>query len=378
EIADYRSRERLARSLISNWRIAATHQVDTFERVSFPVRIESIHETGQLLDTMQEGRYERYLAELGGLSAEDEALLCRALAEAVRFQIACLPRRKPIVPFSTMISALTLYKKLVGFKSDIGSVLEVGPGCGYLSIFLAQTPSLTDYSQVEACESFYIFQSLLNGFLFRHRFCELATTTGYDLSLNIRADIDAPYSITDREIPPYRCFHFPWWTLGALHERTRYYDVVTSNANLNEFTRDALHEYLTIFKRVMKDDGIFLEQCTGSEGHGTREGLFDVLHDAGFSPVFCALAEEEVERLQVALGAEPFLPFRHKRFAVNNLILVKQEHPLYAGSCSRDHFSHGYAAAYDRLPGMYLYGEERRPRSKDELMAGVKAELLRC
>jgi hypothetical protein len=166
--------------------------------------------------------------------------------------------------------------------------------------------------------------------------------------------------------------------LGALHERARYYDVVTSNANLNEFTRDALHDYLTIFKRVMKDDGVFVVQCTGSEGHGTREELFDMLHGAGFSPLFCALAEEEVVRLPVVLDAKPFLPFRHKRFALNNLILVKQEHPLYAGSRNRDHYTHGYASAYDRLPAIYLYGGARRPRSRDELMTSVKAELLRC
>ncbi|MCP6726327.1 hypothetical protein NL526_30170, partial [Klebsiella pneumoniae] len=78
--------------------------------------------------------------------------------------------------------------------------------------------------------------------------------------------------------PAYRCFHYPWWTLGTLHERVGRYDVVTSNANLNEFTRNALYEYLTIFSRVMKDDGIFLIQCTGFPAHGSTEDLMEVLH----------------------------------------------------------------------------------------------------
>jgi len=159
EISDYRLGEQLGRSTISNWRIAETHLVDHFIRVGFPVRIESRHEVGQLLDTMQEKRFEQFMTELGGLSAAEADSLTDALVSSVKFQMAHLPRRNPCVPFSTMLSSLTLYKKIVGIKPDVESVLEVGPGCGYLSYFLAGHESVRNYSQVEACESFYILQS---------------------------------------------------------------------------------------------------------------------------------------------------------------------------------------------------------------------------
>ena len=294
EISDYRLGEQLGRSTISNWRIAETHLVDHFIRVGFPVRIESRHEVGQLLDTMQEKRFERFMTELGGLTAAEADSLTDALVSSVKFQMAHLPRRKPCVPFSTMISSLTLYKKIVGFKPDVESVLEVGPGCGYLSYFLAEHETLKDYSQVEACESFYVLQSMVNSYLFGHEFCDLAVTAAADRALHIHRDLEQPVVLTDEEVPAYRCFHYPWWTLGMLHEGIGKYDVVTSNANLNEFTRNALYEYLTIFSRVMKDDGIFLIQCTGFPAHGSTEDLMEVLHKFGFASLFCGMADENV------------------------------------------------------------------------------------
>ena len=282
EISDYRLGEQLGRSTISNWRIAETHLVDHFIRVGFPVRIESRHEVGQLLDTMQEKRFERFMGELGGLTAAEADSLADALVSAVKFQMAHLPRRKPCVPFSTMLSSLVLYKKIVGFKPDVESVLEVGPGCGYLSFFLAQHNTLKDYSQVEACESFYLLQSMVNSYLFGAEFRDLAVTPAADRALHIHRDLEQPVILTDEEVPASRCYHYPWWTLGKLHERVGMYDVVTSNANLNEFTRNALYEYLTIFSRVMKNDGIFLIQCTGFPAHGSTEDLMEVLHKFGF------------------------------------------------------------------------------------------------
>ena len=91
EISDYRLGEQLGRSTISNWRIAETHLVDHFIRVGFPVRIELRHEVGQLLDTMQEKRFERFMTELGGLTAAEADSLTDALVSSVKFQMAHLP-----------------------------------------------------------------------------------------------------------------------------------------------------------------------------------------------------------------------------------------------------------------------------------------------
>jgi hypothetical protein len=92
EVQHYHLSERSARFVIASWWLAEIHIVDHFARVGFPIRIESVHEVGQLLNTMQERRFERFLTGLGGLSpAADKYLWART--EAVKFQLAHLPKR---------------------------------------------------------------------------------------------------------------------------------------------------------------------------------------------------------------------------------------------------------------------------------------------
>lgn len=376
EIQDYRLSERAARSVISSWWLAETHVVDHFARVGFPVRIESIHEVGQLLDTMQEKRFERFLAELGGLSVEDSEKYLWALTEAVRFQLAHLQKRRPIVPFSTMISSLALYKKIVGFKADVESVLEVGPGCGYLSFFICRHGSLKRYDQVEACESFYLLQSMINSFLFAHEFQELAISSVKDDSIIVRDDVELPFIIGNESTPAPRSVHFPWWRLKSIAANNLRYDVVTSNANLNEFTKNALHDYLTIFHKVMKDDGIFLVQCTGFPAHGTLDTLFDELYKFRFAPLFCGLAVENIPSRRpsptssfVGCGGDK------KLFVLNNLVMVKEGHPLFASAYDRHNYRHGYAAAFSRLSAIYANNTNGKQYTRQDLLSSVLTQL---
>ena len=376
EIDDYRSSERLARSVISSWWLAESHQVDVFARIGFPVRIESAHEVGQLLDTMQENRYERFLNELGGLAENDLRLLRRALLCCVLFQRACLPKRKPLLPISTMTASLLLFRKILGFKPEIASILEVGPGCGYLSFFLAQHAPLADYSQAEACESFYVLQSMINAYLFGHRFRDFVIRgVADDLAMQIRSDVDPPVLLDERELPAPTCFHYPWWMLRALREKR--FDLVTSNANLSEFTRPALRDYLTIFAQVLKDDGVVLAQCTGFPAHGSLEDLFDTLHEFRFAPIFCGLAEENVRSEMLAALTAPFLTQRFDaiRFALNNLVLVKEGHPLFFGAWDRRNFRHGFAAECTPLVRMFRANDNGQRLSRSELAGLVKADL---
>jgi hypothetical protein len=376
EIQDYRLGERLARSAIPSWWIAESHQVDVFARIGFPVRLESIHEVGQLIDTMQENRYARFLKETGGLSEDDVEILLGALVRSVLFQRARLPRRKPLVPVSTMTSALLLYKKIAAVRPTIGSILEIGPGCGYLSFFLASNPLLADYSQVEACESFYILQSMINSYLFGHRFRDFAIgPLPQDQTLHLRKDVEPPMLIDERELPPHRCLHFPWWTLKELLDRK--YDVVTSNANLSEFSQAALRDYLTIFSRVMKDDAVFVVQCTGFPGHSTLDQLFDTLHEFRLAPILCALAQENLTADRLASLTEAFTSFGFDRreFALNTLILMKETHPLFYGAWDRRNYRHGFAVQFEPLRTLYRPSGPMRSPSREELFALVKDRL---
>src|SRR6202008_2011563 len=108
------------------WWPAQTPNVDHFERSGFPVRITSIGEVGQLLDTMQENRFEKFMRELRGLTEREYALLVEVCRDALLVQLTYLPYRQPILPISTLLSGFTLYKKFVGIDPEFRSVLEIG------------------------------------------------------------------------------------------------------------------------------------------------------------------------------------------------------------------------------------------------------------
>jgi hypothetical protein len=171
--------------------------------------------------------------------------------------------------------------------------------------------------------------------------------------------------------------HFPWWKLKILFMGKERYDVVTSNANLNEFTNNALRDYLTIFGKVMKDDGIFLVQCTGFSAHGSLDTLFDTLVEFKFAPVFCALADENVPDSMRQSMSESYVAsgFDKTQFALNNLVMVKETHPLFSANYDRRNYRHGYAAEFNALKRIYKTNTEGRHCSKDELLPRVYAEL---
>lgn len=170
----YRISERLAKAQMPTWRLAQTHAVDHFEKTGFPVRVSSLRELGQLLDTMQENRFDGYMQELGGLTESEYALLINACRDIVLFQLTYFSNRKPTLPLSTLLSAFTLYRKFLTVDGNFRSVIEIGPGCGYLSFFLRHHAALRNYSQIEACESFYLLQSLVDVHCFPARFEERA------------------------------------------------------------------------------------------------------------------------------------------------------------------------------------------------------------
>ena len=382
-IADYRLAESTAHAQIDSWWVSQAHNVDHFIRTGFPVRLNNTHEVGQLLDTMQERRYEAYLRELDGLSEAELHGFVESLVSAVRFQRAHLPRRRPIIPLSTMISVLALRRKILGFRPNVGTILEVGPGCGYLSFMMARHAPLIQYAQVEACESFYILQNMINRFLFAADFSD--KIDGLDRNKSYFSSntwMDPPiYVDEDRIFGPPKCLHLPWWELQSLVDQGKRFDVVTSNANLLEFTKAALQDYLGLFKRVLRDDGIFLVQCTGFPANSSESDLFDTLHKTGFAPIFCALGTEvnvEFPRPRhgspaITVGSGPLARF----FTLNNLVLVADGHPLYSDVHDRANYRSGHVVWSDSIEKMYFTSGACRP-SRAEVTELVLRRLQRA
>lgn len=336
----YRTSEMLAKCRISSWRIAQPHNLDHFQSAGFPIRVTSFGELGQLVDTMQENRFASYMDELGGFTDAELKLFLDACCDAVNFQLIYFPQKAPIVPLSTLISMFVLYIKLRKYDADFEHVLEIGPGCGYLSFFLKHHPALKSYVQIEAAESFYVFQSMVNIHCFGSGFVDHAFAAP-------EAPLERAFSTaaTEMEVTPGLsdfprrtvCHHYPWWRLGDVHDLADRFDIITSNANLREFSIDALSDYLTIIHRCLRPSGLFLVQCTGREANGSLEQLFERIRGRAFAPLMFVDTGRPVtfgsgdtgsgllSRI-VAAGRTAVPP---QTFARQNLAYVKKGHPLF-------------------------------------------------
>lgn len=323
EPSTYRRNERLAREQLTTWRTAAAHSLEHFEKIGFPVRIDSIAEVGQLLDTMQEGRWDAYMAELGGLTDTERELFVAVCCDVLLFQMIYLPARGPAVPLTTLLSSFVLYRKCIGVDADFRSVLEIGPGCGYLSFFLRGHGPLRNYSQIEACESFYILQNLVNVHCFGHRFDE-------------RAHLWTPR--------PGVCSHYPWWRLKEFQAFGPRFQIITSNANLLEFSVAALDEYLALAHKLLLPSGVFIVQCPGAPSNGVDAAGMD--------------AKLAANGFQVLSQGQP------PEFAVANFLFVRTDYPMRKDYCPDTLVKMLHA----RPPG-------RRPYSMAEILASVTSKM---
>lgn len=285
---------------------------------------------------MQENRFNLYMEEFDGLSAEELAVLVSACADAVEMQATYLPHRNPIIPLSTMCSAFAIYRKLKAISPKFTSILEYGPGCGYLSFFLKNHAALDRYSQVEAGESFYLLQNMVNTYCFGPRQKEWAQTPIIDNAYSYipftDPNFETPISAQMNE-DRYRCYHFPWWQIGQISDDPFRYDIVSSNANLLEFDPAARTDYLSLASACIKPDGLFFMQCMGLEVNGTAKTLMSSMRDHGFKTLVFVPHETPVRSPRRKPASVNVLDTSLNRlssakFAVANAVFIKETHPL--------------------------------------------------
>lgn len=345
DIASYRLAETLARRALPSWRAAEAQRPIWFERVGFPCRVESTAELAQLVDTMQEGRFEAYQAELGGLSDADVADLVDALENFARFYGAMFHAARVPVPLDTMTAHLALKRKIRGYLGRQGAVLELGPGCGYLSFFTGDWDAR--YEQIENTESFYLLQHLVNAWC-------------YGFGLRERAVPPTPGAVDGIDLPwsSYRCAHHPWWALDGVQGP---FDVITSNANLTEMAHDAMVRYVALMQRTIAPQGALIVQCSGADVGGWNKRVLPALAAAGFAPL-----------VHVPQGPVEGCP--EKSFPVNNALFLPATHEAYGrASWGRNQFD----PADPIVRRTYFPADDapRRLYGADEITARVREAL---
>jgi hypothetical protein len=330
DAATYRLSETLAKRAMRSLRQTGIHAPEYFQSTGFLTRSESIDDLIVLLDVMHNNRFDDFMAELGGLSdaAMDDVL--DAFADYARFFMTTFPSADIPMPLSGMLSQYAIARKIRGIP-DRATVLEIGPGSGLLSFFLARDPGIERYDQVEAVESFYLLQSLVNRRVYGHRFVDHAQLDAAAVGLggiafdtirkhqpNVLDNYEPASSLPVERKP--RAEHFPWWRLDAVAERR--YDVVTSNANLNEFNESALRYYAGLFATVLKPTGVFLAQCPGG-GRTSGAAVIQALMDVGLKPL--SVVARHIDNGTRQPTALP----EGKQVVTANLIFLPPGHPAF-------------------------------------------------
>jgi hypothetical protein len=350
DAAAYRANETNAKRAIASWRLSNVNDPYIFQNQGFPVRADSFLDLAQILDTMQEGRFDYYMKELGGFTEEDHRFFIRVCLDYINFYCSFFQRGQVVVALSTLISHFVIYKKLLGYQPGFQRVLEIGPGCGYLSFFLREHEALADYTQIESTESFYLLQSHINSHVFGSRFTEHALSRQAldDHAVYVpKLNWHNPFHYEDQKVinveTPVVCNHYPWWRIADVAQRR--YDIVTSNANLNEFSREALFQYLSLIREVLADDGAIVAQCLGG-GPPSYDTIFAHMKSAGFVPVALVQIDNVPGRL----------------FVVSNGVFVGERHPLYQKYSAANPQFPTLDRSLDFVNKMYFLNEEQADR----------------
>lgn len=315
DIATYRHQQALAQQNLDHWLFRGMQSPAHFTGVGFPTQVESLAELRVLLGLMHEGRFDTFMAELGGLTAPEFDILCERLVRHARFAARTFQAKTVRLPLSSMIAHMVLMKRLTGFDPAFSTIVEIGPGDGHTGYFLEGHAPLKEYWQVEVTETYYLLQHALGMELFgdgfvEHAFGHYAAARPGPLSGNA-SGWDRPEVKVPR---PEKVHHIPWWRLGDVPQD--HFDIVTSNANLNEFSEGAFHQYVGLFHRWLKPSGALIVHCIGG-GKLSINTVLTGLLNSGFALVVADIAPMRFGQP----GSQVH--------ALENLVLVKEGHPLY-------------------------------------------------
>src|SRR5262252_4564720 len=122
DAAAYRASETNAKRAIADWRLSNINDPYVFQNQGFPVRADSFLDLAQILDTMQEGRFDYYMNEIGGFTREELDFFVKVCLDYVDFYTSFFQRERVVVPLSTLIAHYVAYRKLLGYNPNFTRV----------------------------------------------------------------------------------------------------------------------------------------------------------------------------------------------------------------------------------------------------------------
>lgn len=379
DTASYRLAERSGARDINSVRQSMLHHPVAFAEYGFPVRVECHEDLRAYLDVMHESRFDAMMTEMDGLQDDELDELVDGLVRYCQFCLATFGTREIVLPLSGMIMQYAAAKKLKGIP-ERARVLEIGSGSGLISFFVSQDKAIEQYHQIECAEAFYLLQTHINRYVYGHGFLDHAhasvgapKTAGIGLEelSAIRPDILGA-GVYEKEIrieytARPRVEQFPWWRLERVLENQ--YDVVMSNANLTEFSPEAMRYYSALIAKVLKPTGVFFAQCTGGGSNPIQTALKDLMAARIVPFMFGGYIDQP---------ASPTRAASRKSLAVQNVMMMPIANPLLAtvaphnGGLPLVHTQDAMTRAVfglDRPAGVKRTREEVTERVKDRLHA---------
>lgn len=315
--ATYDDAEALGHRATANWVWRSMMTSSALEPSSFPMRVRSLQELRAMLDSMHQMRFDRFVAELNGLSEAEIDEVVAALVTFARFHVATFQDGPVPLPLNTLLSAFLASRKLRALPRH-ASLLEIGPGSGFLNFFTTDQAGFRSRTQVEVTQSLYLLQAQVNAFLYGERYRDLAVTPIGPSGLGTLTDgMRIQHGAYERTPtvdwrPDPVMTQVPWWRVDSALDGVATYDVIVANANLYEMTFGAFVYYFENFRRCLARDGVVLIQDVGARRGTEALSRTDTLLGLGYRPLVHVVAGH-----------------KQRGMATENVLLVREGHPLW-------------------------------------------------
>jgi hypothetical protein len=240
----------------------------TFASVGYPFRVHDQRELWRYIDVMHEGYMDRNLKSLGAVSGEEVRLATWLADRTFEYSNSLFQR-----PFTGRYCATRALLQLRGIETASKecpgkSVLELGPGSGFLSLLMAKSGYAVD--TVEVAQALALHQSL-----FFHHF--LPNSSHVLHQSNNRPPDSPPAEGWIRQIP--------WWTYADNSDLSYGYDLVTVNHALAEFHPASLvyllHRFGQTHSAKFKYSPPIIAEGLG--GGRTHSAVLQQMHECGWS-----------------------------------------------------------------------------------------------
>lgn len=229
--------------------------------VGYPFRIEIADELWRYHDVMQDGRFERNLDLIGEVVDDSSLSVLRKAVSAVvalsnsRFGFKSAAR-------DMLSRAFYQYLKLSRMLEGVHrpwSILEVGPGSGYLGLLLGLDGHR--YTALEASQAFFVYQSVLFRDTFGDEYHE-----GLDAHANSRVS------------------HIPWWELCRESYRLPKFTAASANHMLAEMNKGGLTFLFEKLSQSQERGFMVLAESLGSRSN-TYGSVLRTIMSQGFHAV---------------------------------------------------------------------------------------------